>query len=201
VWPLVDFREYAVADKEPKYVTLSNVNDNKGGKLLISLAKALPELEFLGIKGGYRKQITATGIPNLRYVDHTTRIKEYYKKTWVQIMPSKEETWGRTAVEAMSSGIPLVVSPTPGLRECCGEAAIYCDRDDLAAWVTSLRSLKKDEEHYKKRSTVASERARSLDPGPDLDRVEAWLAGTVFQSGGNPAPWIPTAFEKNMLIR
>ena len=201
VWPLVDFREYAVADKEPKYVTLSNVNDNKGGKLLISLAKALPELEFLGIKGGYRKQITATGIPNLRYVDHTTRIKEYYKKTWVQIMPSKEETWGRTAVEAMSSGIPLVVSPTPGLRECCGEAAIYCDRDDLAAWVTSLRSLKKDEEHYKKRSTVASERARSLDPGPDLDRVEAWLAGTVFQSGGNPAPWIPSAFEKNMLIR
>lgn len=200
VWPLVDFREYAVEEKEPTYVTLSNVNDNKGGKLLISLAKALPELEFLGIKGGYRKQITAPGIPNLKYVDHTTRIKEYYKKTWVQIMPSKEETWGRTAVEAMSSGIPLVVAPTPGLKECCQGAAIYCDRDDLSAWVSALRALKRDEEHYKKRSTAALERARALDPGPDLERVEAWLAETVFRSG-DARSWSPSAFEKNMLIR
>ena len=201
VWPLVDFREYAVETKEPRYVTLSNVNDNKGGKLLISLAKALPELEFLGIKGGYRKQITASGLPNLTYVEHTTQIKEYYRKTWVQIMPSKEETWGRTAVEAMSSGIPLVVAPTPGLRECCREAAIYCDRTDLPAWVSALRALKQDEEHYKKRSTAALERARSLDPAPDLERVESWLSGTVFESAKEQPPWEPTAFEKNMLIR
>jgi glycosyltransferase involved in cell wall biosynthesis len=203
VWPLVDFREYSVdeEEKDPKYVTLSNVNDNKGGKLLISLAKALPEMEFLGIKGGYRKQITTAGLPNLKYVEHTTRIKEYYKKTWVQIMPSKEETWGRTAVEAMSSGIPLVVAPTPGLRECCESAAIYCDREDLSAWVASLRALKEDGEHYKKRSTAALERARALDPGPDLERVEAWLSGTVVQSGDLTRIWEPSAFEKNMLFR
>lgn len=208
VWPLVDFREYSVAEerKEPKYVTLSNVNDNKGGRLLIALAKALPELEFLGIQGGYRKQITAKGIPNLKYVEHTTRIKDFYAKTWVQIMPSKEETWGRTAVEAMSSGIPMVVAPTPGLKECCVDAAIYCDRDNLGAWISALRALKEDGEHYKKRSAVALDRARALDPGPDVERLEAWIEGTVAPSGlgqdkGQGRAWIPTLFEKNMLFR
>jgi len=211
LWPLVDFREYAIekakkdkeggASSEQKYVTLSNVNENKGGRLLISLAKALPDLEFLGIKGGYRKQITATGIPNLKYVEHTTRIKDFYAKTWVQIMPSKEETWGRTAVEAMSSGIPMVVAPTPGLKECCEDAALYCDRDNLGAWVSALRALQQDGEHYKKRSAAALDRARALDPGPDLERLEGWLKGAVMPSAVPGHGWIPTIFEKNMLFR
>ena len=197
----MDFREYAVERKEPKYVTLSNVNENKGGRLLIALAKALPELEFQGIKGGYRKQIVASGLPNLTYVEHTTQIKDFYAKTWVQIMPSKEETWGRTAVEAMSSGIPLVVAPTPGLKECCVDSAIYCERDDLASWVAALRFLKNDGEHYKKRSAMALDRARALDPGPDLERLEEWLVTTVGPSAIPGPGWNPTSFEKNMLFR
>ncbi|NBO56817.1 MAG: glycosyltransferase, partial [Actinobacteria bacterium] len=109
--PVVDYREYAVDAKkrEPKYVTLSNVNANKGGELLKLLALSCPDIEFLGVKGGYGKQVVDTTIPNLTYISHTNKIKEIYAKTWVQIMPSKAETWGRTAVEAMSSGIPVVV--------------------------------------------------------------------------------------------
>jgi hypothetical protein len=45
------------------------------------------------------------------------------------------------------------------------------------------------------------ERARALDPGPDLERVEAWLSGTVVQSGDLTRIWEPSAFEKNMLFR
>ena len=201
VLPIVDYRVYAL-DKEkkvPKYVTLSNVNDNKGGVLLIQLAKALPEMEFQGILGGYRKQIVAEGIPNLRYIQHTTEIKEVYAQTWLQIMPSKEETWGRTAVEAMSSGIPLVVSPTPGLKECCKEAAIYCDRGDLESWVVTLRKLREDKEYYNQRSTAALERARALDPNPEYAALEEWLDTKVipsFKKGRNPT-WL----EKNLLFR
>ncbi len=201
VLPIVDYRVYGIEKekKTQKYVTLSNVNDNKGGALLIQLAKALPEMEFQGILGGYRKQIVAEGIPNLRYIPHTTEIKEIYAQTWVQIMPSKEETWGRTAVEAMSSGIPLIVSPTPGLKECCKEAAIYCDRGDLETWVITLRKLREDKEYYNQRSTAALERARALDPNPEYSALEEWLDTKVIPSamkGRNPN-WL----EKNMLFR
>jgi glycosyltransferase involved in cell wall biosynthesis len=199
--PIVDYRDYAI-DKEkkaPKYVTLSNVNDNKGGNLLIQLAKALPDMEFQGILGGYRKQIVYSGLPNLKYVQHTTRIKDVYATTWVQIMPSKEETWGRTAVEAMSSGIPLVVSSTPGLRECCQESALYCDRADLDGWVTTLRKLKEDPSFYNSRSAVALERARALDPLPEMEALEAWLEKEVAPSL-RPGR-LPTLLEKNILFR
>ena len=200
-FPAVDYREYRInADKkQPIYVTLSNVNDNKGGALLIQLAKALPDMEFQGILGGYRKQIVYNGLPNLKYIQHTTDIKDVYAKTWVQIMPSKEETWGRTAVEAMSSGIPLIVSPTPGLRECCGDAALYCDRADLDTWVTTLRKLKMDRAFYESRSTASLERARALDPQPDLQRMEAWLEKEVVPSG-KATGRSPTLAEKNMLF-
>jgi len=199
--PAVDYRAYRVDEEKQtkKYVTLSNVNDNKGGHLLIQLAKAIPEMEFQGILGGYRKQITNNSLPNLRYIQHTTEIKEVYAQTMIQIMPSKEETWGRTAVEAMSSGIPVVVSPTPGLRECCSDAAIYCDRGDLEAWVTTLRKLKDDKEFYNQRSRVALERARALDPNPVLDSMETWFDTVVAKSAvrGRQA----TMLEKNLLFR
>jgi len=199
--PAVDYRAYRVDEEKrtKKYVTLSNVNENKGGHLLIQLAKAIPEIEFQGIIGGYRKQITYNGLPNLRYIQHTTEIKEVYAQTMIQIMPSKEETWGRTAVEAMSSGIPVVVSPTPGLRECCSDAAIYCDRGDLDSWVTTLRKLKEDKEFYNYRSRVALERARELDPNPVLNSVESWLDTIVVKSAVPGRE--PTTFEKNMLFR
>ena len=111
----------------------------------------------------------------------------------------KRQTWGRTAVEAMSSGIPVVVSPTPGLRECCSDAAIYCDRGDLDSWVTTLRKLKEDKEFYNYRSRVALERARELDPNPVLNSVESWLDTIVVKSAVPGRE--PTTFEKNMLFR
>ena len=199
--PPVDYRNYIVdRTVPPKYVTLSNVNENKGGKLLVKLAKALPELEFQGIIGGYREQIVDKTLPNLKYIQHTTQIKDVYAKTWVMIMPSKEETWGRTAIEAMSSGIPVIVNPTPGLRECCQDAAIYCDRDDLQSWVQILRTLKHDREMYNAQSVTSYQHARSLDPTHELNEMEEWISKQVLGS----AVYIesnPSFLEKNLLFR
>lgn len=201
-FPSVDFRAYGIEEekRKPQYVTLSNVNENKGGYLLIQLAKALPEMEFQGILGGYRKQIVDKSIPNLKYIRHTTEMKDVYAQTWVQIMPSKEETWGRTAVEAMSSGIPLIVTPTPGLNECCGDAALYCERDDLESWVRTLRRLKSDREFYNTRSRLSLERARALDPNPELADLENWLDSVVLPSAVQTNSQ-PSSLEKNLLFR
>jgi len=199
--PVVDYREYGIdkAQQKRQYVLLSNVNSNKGGHLLIQLAKACPDIEFMGVIGGYRKQIIDKTLPNLTYIPHTNRIKDIYSKAWVVLMPSWQETWGRTAVEAMSSGIPVIVSPTPGLRECCGDAAVYIDRNNLEGWITTLRKLKEDSEFYNKRCKLAMERARTLDPKPVLESIEDWLENRVVPSGKRGQEL--TAFEKNLLFR
>jgi glycosyltransferase involved in cell wall biosynthesis len=199
--PIVDYREYVIEEKqkETKYVVLSNVNPNKGGALLVQLAKAMPDIEFLGVQGGYGKQVVDSSLPNLRYIPHTNRIKDVYKQAWAVIMPSAQETWGRTAVEAMSSGIPVVANPTPGLRECCAAAAIYVPRDDLRGWIDALRRLKDDRKYYNTRAKLAMERSRALDPRPVAKQIENWLEATVIPAKrpGHPL----SAAEKNLLFR
>jgi glycosyltransferase involved in cell wall biosynthesis len=101
----------------------------------------------------------------------------------------------------MSSGIPVIVSPTPGLKECCGDSAIYCDRNELEEWVTMLKKLKHDREFYNYRSRLAAERARALDPDPGLNKMEDWLEKTVAPSMRQTGNRIPSDIEKNLLFR
>ena len=123
-------------------VTLINCNQNKGGEILLEIAKKMPDVQFLGIRGGYSNQIIEKSVTkNLTYMDNQKDINVVLRKTGILIMPSKNETWGRTAVEAMASGIPVIHSDAPGLVECVGGAGIQCDRNDIDAWCQSIRRI------------------------------------------------------------
>ena len=174
LYPPVDWKEYAV-ERKRDYITLINCNQNKGGHILIEIAKKMPDVQFLGVMGAYNKQIINKNIVNIRYIDSTPNIKEVYARTDILLMPSKEESWGRTAVEAMSSGIPVIVHPTPGLKESCGSAGIYCDRDSIDHWVKEIRKLKTDDAYYKTKSEACKRRAIELDPEPQLEALSKWL--------------------------
>lgn len=175
VYPPVSWQEYKT-DTSREYVTLINVNKNKGGQVLIDIAKAMPDISFLGVKGGYDGQIFDRTVKNLTYAENTPNIKDLYAKTDILLVPSKEESWGRVAVEAMSSGIPVIAHPTPGLLESCGSAGIFCDRNNIQAWVREIRRLKEDKEYYQKKSEACSARAKELDPSPQLRELSEWLA-------------------------
>ena len=104
-----------------------------------------------------------------------------YAKTDILLIPSKEESWGRVAVEAMSSGIPVIANPTPGLVESCGEAGIFCKRNDIDSWVREIRRLKTDSEYYKTKSDLCLMRAKELDPEPQLKAMADWLSQLKWQ--------------------
>lgn len=175
VYPPVYWKEYNV-ETTREYVTLINLNSNKGGDILYKIAKAMPDVQFMGVKGGYDGQIVKKGLPNLTYVENTPYIQTMYAKTDILLVPSKEESWGRVAVEAMSSGIPVIAHPTPGLLESCGSAGIFCDRNDTAAWVREIRKLKEDAEWRRSKSEKCLERAQELDPKKQLDEMAQWLS-------------------------
>lgn len=129
------------------YVTLLNLTEVKGGKTFWRLAQERPDLPFLGVVGAYYLQELPDPLPpNARVLDNDPDVLRVYGQTRVLLMPSHYESWGQTAVEAMASGIPVVASDTPGLRECLtsptlGTCGLLVDMHDFDGWRAALRSL------------------------------------------------------------
>lgn len=55
--------------------------------------------------------------------------------------PSRTEGFGLPPAEAMAMGCPVVAAPSGALPEVCGEAALYADPDNPAAWVDALTAI------------------------------------------------------------
>lgn len=145
-----------VKTKRGDKITLINLWKDKGGLVLQDIARSMPEQKFIGVKGGYGEQEIAD-IKNIKYLDNTPDIKKVYSQSRIVLMPSKYESYGRVAVEAMASGIPVIAHVTPGLKECLGEAGIFCDRENTAEWVEAIKKLD-DEKVYKEASKLALKR-------------------------------------------
>lgn len=168
--PPIDYRRFKRTTKG-KYITLVNCNENKGGHVLVELAKALPQYQFLGVKGGYGEQITAD-LPNLTYYENGMNIKSVLKDTAILIQPSSFETFGQAVFEAMCCAIPVIVHPTTGLLECVGKGGQYADRNNLQDYVDKIVNLMNDPNEW---SGKAYNRAKELDPLPKLKEVELWM--------------------------
>lgn len=179
--PPTDWRHYDVGCDpwDNEYITLINLDKNKGGEILREIAKQMPDVKFLGVMGSYSYPADVGQIidqpSNVTVLPKKLDIREVYRQTKILIMPSEQESWGRTATEAMCSGIPVIASPTEGLLENCGNAGIFVkDRNDISAWVSLIRKLY-DEKKYRKASEKAKIRSRELDPRESLDRFEVWI--------------------------
>lgn len=151
-----------------EFITLINLWDDKGGKVFNLIAKCLPEYKFLGVEGGYGGQERDFSLNNMTYISNTPRIKEeVYAKSDIVLMPSKYESFGRVAVEAMCSGIPVICHDTPGLREACGDAGIFEDRNNIAGWVEKIKELKTNKKYYKSISDKCTEQAEKISSAVD----------------------------------
>lgn len=181
------------------YITLVSLNERKGGFLFYQIAKAMPDKKFLGVIGSYDnpgplKMVQmdiinlCLQLPNFTLIPNTPDIISTYKKTRLLLMPSDYESWGRTATEAMCSGIPVICTPTPGLLENCKDAGYYVgkvidkpepgeaqvDLGIVNDWVKAIR-LFDDKETYKKYALLCKARAAELDPEKELEGLEQFL--------------------------
>lgn len=192
LYPPCDVDYYNVNDnpEENEFITLISLNKNKGGLFLRELANAMPERKFLGVCGSYDHQHTEQP-GNVTVIPNTPDILSVYKKTRVLIMPSEYESWGRTATEAMCSGIPVICTPTPGLTENCSSAGYYVgsvlkksnpgepsvDRGRVEDWVAAIKELDNIEK-YRNFSQRCRQRANELKP--DLSKLEEFILNARF---------------------
>ena len=69
-------------------------------------------------------------------------IPDLYRGAGVVVLPSRAEGFGLPVIEAMASGVPVVCSDLPVLREIADGVATFCDPDDPKAFADAIvRSL------------------------------------------------------------
>lgn len=194
-----------------EYITMISINENKGGYILYRVAKALPYQKFIGVYGSYddgglQKEIAikiAAECPNVELVANSPDILSVYKKTRILLMPSRYESWGRTATEAMANGIPVISTATKGLKENCADAGLYipdrgpCKADDkifgriaehdgetydIKPILQHIKDLE-DEWYYRQVSEMCRERAKELDPKKSFEQLEQFLVNAKQYKG------------------
>jgi glycosyltransferase involved in cell wall biosynthesis len=83
-----------------------------------------------------------------------------YSNASIFCFPSFEEAFGLPPLEAMASGIPVVVSNSSSLPEVCGEAAIYFNANEPKEIAAALSKLLFDKALYNKQKQLSLDRAK-----------------------------------------
>lgn len=143
-----------------KAVGLINLVPNKGPDVFYALAEMNPEIQFMGVIGGYEpNHQVIRELPNVTIHEHVSDINIIYDKMSVLLVPSIYESYGRVAIEAYQRGIPVIASPTPGLQEALGHTGWFRDREDIAGWNEALHSTL---DNYELRKQSAANRYADL---------------------------------------
>ena len=72
------------------------------------------------------------------------RLAALYAGALALVHPSLYEGFGLTALEAMSAGAPVLAADAPGLRQTCGDAALYADPQSPASFAAAMAQLARD---------------------------------------------------------
>jgi glycosyltransferase involved in cell wall biosynthesis len=147
-----------------RLICMNGTAPEKGADVLAAVAARMPEERFLLVRSyGYPSSVE---LPNVETVDRMDP-RALYERTRLLLMPSTTESYGRAGLEAMVSGIPVIASPLPSMREAFGAAASYVPREDVDGWIAEIRRLS-DPVAYAAASTAALAQAETLDHAGNL---------------------------------
>jgi glycosyltransferase involved in cell wall biosynthesis len=132
----------------------------KGLEALVPLARELPELDFLVVGDGpYLGQLTAQAPATFTGFLTGQALADAYRAADLFFFPSVTDTFGNVLLEAMASGLPLVVTDGGPGAELVARTGAGLDfpAGDVSAAVAALRRLAGDPALRRE----MSERARS----------------------------------------
>lgn len=169
VRPPVFARDYLVDRNGAGAITLVATIKLKGVDTFYEIARRMPKRRFLGVQGAYSLNIAPEPeLSNVEIRANGPDIASVYRQTRILLVPSQYESWSRCAIEAATSGIPVIASPTPGLRESLGEAGIFVERDDIAGWCRRIDNLDEDRA-YRTASEAVRARAAELEASSEQE--------------------------------
>ncbi|MDW8096566.1 MAG: glycosyltransferase, partial [Aquificaceae bacterium] len=145
---------------------VGRVSKEKGLDTFLHTAKCFPEDVFVIVGDGpYRAQVEAQKPKNVHTVGYMVgeELAKAYASSDVFLFPSETETYGQVVLEAMASGLPVVVSSRGASHEHVEEGLNGFIATKAEEFVEKLSLLLSNEQLRRSMSQEALQRARSLD--------------------------------------
>ena len=155
-------------------ITLINLEETNKVGPFYEVAKLMPHLNFLGVRGGYGNQLIPDQLPGnvevINQVPHDRMAADVWARTKILLVPSATESWSMVASEAMAHGIPVIAHPLTSLRENLEGVGVWAHRDRPKQWVGAIEGIL---ESYEEHSTAV--RARAVEQEQRFEReVTEW---------------------------
>ncbi|XP_068684226.1 nucleotide-binding oligomerization domain-containing protein 2-like [Montipora foliosa] len=128
----------------------------KGFDIAARSVAALPDtlLLYVGAPNGKHEEIAnrllKCGVPKRRlrvrgYIETRERLKELFCEMDLVLMPSRTEGFGLTGLEALSAGLPVIVSKNSGFGEAlCNVpfgSSFVIDSEDPTEWTAGIKGI------------------------------------------------------------
>jgi len=158
----------------PFVLAVGGLNHLDGGDRILALAKLmrqrLPDFRILvaGCQHEERLGKQATELPNVRLLGYqkSERLALYMRDAMALVFPTRYETFGIAAAEAMAVGTPVITCPSTAVPEVVGDAGIYANPDEPDSILAALLELQ----------TRSELRDLLVERGRERSRAHTWSA-------------------------
>jgi glycosyltransferase involved in cell wall biosynthesis len=133
----------------PFLLCVGGLNYLDGGDRVVRLASLLrtkmPDVKVL-VAGSQHEDAmkgAAAELPNITLLGYVPaeRLAMYMRDSFALVFPTRYETFGIAAAEAMAAGTPVITCRCTAVPEIVGDAAIYVDPDQPESIVEALIAL------------------------------------------------------------
>ena len=132
--------EDCVASRHDNFIGFIKPIPHKGVDFFYQLAAAMPEKQFLVLRGEWQDfEDIRRGLHNVYFIEPVDEMRVFYERCRMIVMPSLQEDAGTVAQEAALNGIPCISSNVMGLPETNGGGIVL--PLNLHEWITAIRNL------------------------------------------------------------
>lgn len=176
-------KELGIEDTKFILCTVGELNKNKNHKVVLQALKMIKDYNIIYLICGNGNKINdlkrlsrKLGLnEKVKFLGHRTDINEILSVSDCFLFPSRREGLGMAALEAMSSGLPILVADSRGTREYAieGKTGFVYKYNDSKGFQQGILSLYKNHDLRKKISSYNKIAALEFDTNNVSSQMEA----------------------------
>lgn len=155
-----------VSVEHPIVLYVGRISREKNLDTLNELAFAFGEASFVVVgEGPYRKELEAKASPNVYFLGYKSgqELATIYASADIFLFPSETETYGLVVLEAMASGLPVIVSSQGAAKEHILEGVCGYVANSFEDYKKALSLLLRDKALKEEMGAKARLKAMELD--------------------------------------